>query len=188
MAHREITPLRLGRTLSIDPRSWIVGWAYFKDGDLYDCRIKTFRDQKMSVRITTLQLPYLIDLLDDFSPHALLVPRVSGAGTRRRSSHVAKTIRAIVREAVRRGIAVHVVSNDTIRRSFSQADGTPPRNLQDIHDSILERFPELTMMAPRPRVKIWESERYFTPLFNAIAMYLAWHKQLSAESRESARD
>ncbi|MDO8496161.1 MAG: hypothetical protein Q7S43_01770 [bacterium] len=128
-----------------------------------------------------MTLPYLIELLDDLSPHALLVPRISGAGTRRRSAHVAKTIRVIVREAVSRGIAVHVVSNDTVRRSFSQPDGTPARNLQDIHDSILDRFPELTVMVPQPRLKIWEPERYFTPLFNAVAMYLAWHDQVWSE-------
>ena len=128
-----------------------------------------------------MTVPYLIELLDEFSPHALLVPRISGAGTRRRSAHVAKTIRVIVREAVSRGIAVHVVSNDTVRRSFSQSDGTPARNLQDIHDSILERFPELTVMVPQPRLKIWEPERYFTPLFNAVAMYLAWHDRVWSE-------
>lgn len=74
-----------------------------------------------------------------------------------------------------------MVSNDTVRRSFSQPDGTPARNLQDIHDSILDRFPELTVMVPQPRLKIWEPERYFTPLFNAVAMYLAWHDQVWSE-------
>jgi hypothetical protein len=131
-----------------------------------------------------LTIPYLIELLDQFSPHALLVPMVKGAGTRRRSANVAKAIRGVVREAVRRGIAVHVVSNDTVKTSFVQPNGTPARNRQDIHDSILEEFPELTVMVPRPRLKIWESEQYFTPLFNAIAMYLAWQSQLSRPDEE----
>jgi hypothetical protein len=97
---------------------------------------------------------------------------------------VGKVIRAVVREAVRRGIAVHVVSNDTVKSSFTQPNGAPARNLQDIHDSILDQFPELTVMVPRPRLKIWEPEQYFTPLFNAIAMYLAWQGQLSGLDEE----
>ena len=35
------------------------------------------------------------------------------------------------------------------------------------------------MMVPKPRQKIWEPEQYFTPLFNTIAMYLAWEFRLS---------
>lgn len=149
-----------------------------------DCRIKPIRDEKHSVRVTTLTLPYLIELLDDFSPHALLVPRISGDGTRRRSALVAKTIRAVVREAVRRGIAVHVVSSDSIRTTFRQPDGTPALNRQQIHDAILEEFPELTVMVPPPRLKIWEPEQYFTPLFTAVAMYLAWRHQLSTPEED----
>ena len=151
---------------------------------LQDCRIKNFRDQAPSLRVTTLTIPYLIELLDQFSPHALLVPRISEAGTRRRSPCVGKIIRAIVREAVGRGIAVHVLSGDTVKKSFRQLDGTPARNRQEIHESILERFPELTVMVPKPRLKIWQPEQYFTPLFNAVAMYLAWHHQLSNVKEE----
>lgn len=177
LAHREITPKRLGRTLSIDPRSRRVAWAYFQDGVLSDYRIKTIRDQEPSVRVSRLTIPYLIELLDQFSPHALLVPRINGAGIRRRSPHVAKTIRAVVQEAVRRGIAVHVLSCDTVRKSFRPANGKPARNGQDIREAILEQFPELTVIVPKPRLKIWEPEQYFTPLFNAVAMYLAWRMQ-----------
>jgi len=179
VAHRIITAKRFGRTLSIDPRTRRVAWAYFQDGELSDCQIKSIRDQEPSVRVSRLTIPYLIALLDKCSPHALLVPRISGAGTRRRSAHVAKTIRGVAREALQRGIAVHVLSNDTVKKSFRQPDGTPARNERDIHLSILDRFPELTVMVPRPRLKIWEPEQYFTPLFNAVAMYLAWHHQLS---------
>ena len=79
---------------------------------------------------------------------------------------------------------MHVVSNDTIKRSFRRADGTPAKNAKDIHNAILDRFPELTVMVPKPRLRIWDPEQYFTPLFNAVAMYLAWHDQLSAADEE----
>ena len=183
MASKEIAPQRLGRVLSIEPRTERIGWAFFQDGELSDCRIKTIRAEKPSVRVTTLTLPYLVELLDDFCPHALLVPRIKGAGTRRRSPQVAKAIRGVVGEAVRRGIAVHVVSNDILKKSFRQPNGAPARNLQDIHDAVLDQFPELTVMVPRPRLKIYESERYFTPLFNAVAMYLAWQNEPSPTAK-----
>ncbi len=123
-------------------------------------------------------VPYLIELLDHSSPHALLVPRISGDRSRPRSPQVAKTIRAVVKEAVNRGIAVHVVSGDAVGNSFSRIIGGPA-NKEDIHIAILDRFPELTAMVPRARVNIWEPEQYYTPLFHAVAMYLAWSDQLS---------
>jgi len=67
-----------------------------------------------------------------------------------------------------------VLSADTVKRAFRKSDATPARNKRDIHDAILEQFPELTMMVPTPRAKIYEPEEYFTPMFNTIAMYLAW--------------
>jgi hypothetical protein len=76
-----------------------------------------------------------------------------------------------------------VVSNDTVRKSFSQLNGAAARNQQDIHKAILERFPELTVMVPKARLKIWEPEQYFTPLFNTVAMYLSWQGQLSADDK-----
>jgi hypothetical protein len=93
---------------------------------------------------------------------------------------VARVIRTIVREAVYRGIAVHVISRDTVRKSFRQVNGEPARNRQHIDWSVLEFFPELTVIVPKPRVKIWQPEQYFTPLFNAVAMYLAWERQLTS--------
>lgn len=174
LAHREIQPKRLGRILSVDPRSRRVAWAYFRDGNLQECRVRTFRDQKASVRGKHQIVPYVAELLDQCSPHALLVPKISSAGTRRRSPQVARTIRIIVREAVGRGIAVHVVGADAVRNAFRQPDGTPAKNRQQIHMAILKQFPELTLMVPEPRLKIWEPEQYFTPLFSTVAMYLAW--------------
>jgi len=174
VAQRKTTLKRLGRTLSIDPRSRRVAWAYFKDGDLQDCRIRNFRDQTRSARISSDTIPYVIELLDHYAPHALLVPRIKDAGARRRSSQVARVIRTVVREALHRGIAVHVMSGDTVKKSFEQRTGEPAGNKEDIHKWILEQFQELTVMVPAPRLKAWEPEQYFTPLFNTVAMYLAW--------------
>jgi hypothetical protein len=155
-----------------------LAWAYFKEGDLRDCHIKTCRGYGPTGRVKRLAVPYLVELLDHFSPHALLVPRVAGDGGRSRSPRVAQMIRGTVREAVKRGIAVHVVSSSAIQLAFCQAGMEAPTKKDEIHNAILDRFPELTTMVPKARLKIWEPEDYFTPLFNAVAMYVAWDNQL----------
>jgi hypothetical protein len=168
--------------LAVDPRSRRVGWAYFQDGILRDCRIKTIRDAKRSVRIGQRTIPFLIELLDNSDPHALLIPRLKGGGTRARSADVAKAVRALVREAVRRGIAVHIVSHDTVRKTFVRPNGSSARSWEDVCREVATQFPELTVMVPKPRLKIWQPEEYFTPLFNAVAMYIAWRRRLSLEA------
>ena len=71
------------------------------------------------------------------------------------------------------------MSTDEIRKAFHQENGKAARNKEDIHREILQRFPELRTMLPRPRNKAWASERYYTPLFNTVAMYLAWERRPS---------
>jgi hypothetical protein len=121
----------------------------------------------------------MIELFDHFSPHALLVPAVAGGGIRRRGILATRTIRTIVGEAVRRGIAVHVVGADSVKLAVGECRGQPVQNKNDIYREVLEHFPELTAAVPRPRTNIWQPESYQTPLFNAVAMYLAWSHLLS---------
>ena len=169
----------LGRVLAVDPRSRRAAWSYFKDGQLEDCQVRTFRRESVSARVERDIVPYLGDLLDLHAPHALLIPRIAGAGSRRRSKHSAAAIRGVVRAALERGIAVHVVGTDTVKDALSQLNASPIRNNQEINELVLGHFPELTMMVPAPREKIWQPEQYFAPLFNTVAMYLAWEHRLS---------
>lgn len=113
-----------------------------------------------------------MEILDACDPHALLIPDVRSAGARRRGSHATQAIKALAR-----GIAVHVVRSDDVKKFFRQANGMPARNRNEIHRLVIERFPELQTMSPRPRSKLWESERHNTPLFHAVAMYLAWQNK-----------
>jgi hypothetical protein len=112
------------------------------------------------------------------SPHAIVVPRIRGGGVRSRGADSARFIRTIVKEAVGRGVAVHVISSDSVIRSVSAFCPDIVRNKEDLHRFILDRFPELTAMAPTPRKMIWEPEAYYTPLFNAVAMYIAFAHRL----------
>lgn len=88
-----------------------------------------------------------------------------------------QAVKALAREALARGVAVHVVRSDDVKQFFRQTDGTQVKNRDEIHALLAERFPELKTMVPRPRGKLWETERHNTPLFNAVAMYLAWQRK-----------
>lgn len=173
---------RLGRVLSVDPRSRRIAYAYFHDGVLKDCRLRNIRRDTPSVRVRLQIIPYLVELLDECDPHALLIPDVRSAGARRRGSHATRAIKALAREALGRGIAVHVVRSDDVKKSFRQADGSPVKNRDEIHALVVERFPELKTLVPRPRGNVWEPERHNTPLFNAVAMYLAWQSKATTAS------
>lgn len=168
---------RLGRILSVDPRIERVAFAFFKDSGLSDCGVKTFREEDLSSRAKRLIIPFLVQALDKFNPHAILIPETKPIGARRRSQYATGAIKALMREALKRGIAVHVINSETVKNSFKQSNGDPAKNKEHIHKSIVERFPELTVMMPRPRLGVFEPERYYTPLFNAVAMYIAWQDQ-----------
>ena len=139
--------------------------------------MRNFRESKPSDRGKRLVIPYLIAVLDQCSPHALLVPNARSVGARQRSVLGRRVISAVVREALNRGIAVHVVSSHAVKTAFVDPDGQPAQNRDAIHEAIVRRFPELMTMVPDPREKAWESERHYTPLFNTVAMYLAWQGQ-----------
>lgn len=177
MAHIEPQLRRLGRVLAVDPRIRRIAYAYFQDGVLRDCRLRNIRQDRPAVRVQLHIIPYLIEILDACDPHALLIPDVRSAGARRRGSHATRAIKALAREALARGIAVHVVRSDDVKKFFRHADGTPAQNRNEIHRLIIGRFPELETMSPQPRSKLWESERHNTPLFHAVAMYLAWRNR-----------
>lgn len=178
---RETRQLHFGRTLAIDPRSRRVAWAYFQDGDLKDCRMKTFREDRLTARVENSITPFLSSLLDDVAPHALLVPKVSGGGTRARSRQVRRVLRSVAREAVRRGIAVHGLSAAEVKSVLRLPNGGLVKNRRDVDELVLDRFPELTTLVPEPRLHPWQPEEYFAPLFNTVAMYMAWMCRLAKE-------
>jgi short-subunit dehydrogenase len=107
-----------------------------------------------------------------------LVPETRPVGARRRSPHVAEAIEAIVAEAHRRGIAVHVLNGEQVKTALNDSEDKA-KNKQDIQHRVVERFPEMLTMIPRPRRKAWEPEQYYEPLFNTVAMFLAWRQMPS---------
>lgn len=178
MAHQPQN-LRLGRTLSIDPRARTVAYAFFTDGQLTDCRIRNISGERLLVRVKNFLIPYLVTLLDSYGPHALLVPEVRPVGTRARSAMSRLVVRALTREAEKRGIAVHVVSKTEMKEWLTTPTGNPARNSRELNREVLKEYPELVAVLPLPRSRIWEPEQYFTPLFNVVAMYMTWARTMS---------
>lgn len=179
--------LSLGRTLSVDPRSRTVAYAFFEDGQLSDCRVRNISGDRLPVRIRQFVIPYLVSLLDSYGPHALLVPETRAVGTRARSAKSRLVIRALTREAAKRGIAIHVLNSSDIKAWLKTPSGEQARNSRQVNREVLREYPELVSVLPLPRSKVWDPERYFTPLFNTVAMYVAWNRMLSEDgTREAA--
>ena len=162
--------------------------AYFNNGQLKECEQRTFRDSDLSVRAEQAVIPYLIQVLDRCAPHAIVLPGARPVGARHRSKFGRQVMAAVAKEALKRGIAVHVLSTKTVKEAFREPNGQRVRDKAAMFRMVIKRLPELLSMLPDPREQAWKPEEYFTPLFNAAAMYLAWECQPSpADKREPGR-
>jgi Holliday junction resolvasome RuvABC endonuclease subunit len=157
--------------LTIDPRIRRIGFALFDAAMLEDSGVKNVRSLTPAERVKRLLIPALIGMLDHFEPEVLIVPDAR-AGKVRRSKHVRQMIQAVVQEARERAITVHAITDAKVKKAFSRPKNRRP-NKQKINHLLVEWFPELQASLPKAR-KLWESEQYFTPLFDAIARYCAW--------------
>jgi hypothetical protein len=160
------------RALAVDPRIRRVGYAVFANHQLVDWGMRNLRKGTRDLRVRQALIPYLISLLDGQHPSVLVVPRV-GTGGFRRSRHVVSALDALVREARKRDIPVVSVTPEQLRASFTATTGKPRPSEAPMNRSVIDRYPELTSSLPRQR-RLWDPEDYFTPMFRAVAMYVAW--------------
>ena len=93
-------------------------------------------------KLRRFAIPEAIALLNDFDPHAILVPHVGGTGAPPRSAGVAKATAAVVRAALARKMGVHVLSKKTVKTFVRPLEQGPARNTQDINEAVALRFPE----------------------------------------------
>ena len=163
---------RGARTLAIDPRIRRVGYAYFEGASLLDWGVKNVQADVPSVRVRRRLVPMIAEMLDSYEPTALIVPDVR-QGRVRRSRQVQLTVRAVIREATNRRIQVFPVTSKRVQTAFRSVCDEPRPNKEAINRQIVHWFPELQPSLPKAR-RLWESERHFTPLFDAIAMFCAW--------------
>lgn len=166
------------RILSLDPHIDRIGYAFFDGNHLSDWGIKNVRTGRRSVRVRRLLIPFLVDTLDRYAPQVLLMPPVEAAGVRSRSEHVRTAIGAVRREAIRRDIDVHLLGDRQVKAAFQSVGGKSVKNKYAINAILVQWFPELTTFRPRAR-RLWDSEGYATPLFNAVALHWAWRYKSS---------
>ncbi len=128
-------------------------------------------------------MPYVVFLLDYYDPHSVIFPETGPGALRERSETAGRIFQALRREVAKRGGRVHTISHADIKRWLLTPDGASPRNQREINREVLRRYPELAAVVPRPRSKPWHEEQYFTSLFNAVAMYMAFERMPSHNER-----
>ena len=114
----------------------------------------------------------MIRMLDRYCPTVLILPDVGPRGVRR-SANIRIALEAIRQESLKRGINVVSILPDTVKNLFDRVRPGAGRSKPTMHRLIVEWFPELAPSQPKNR-KPWESERHFTPLFDAIGRWIAW--------------
>lgn len=110
-------------------------------------------------------------MLDRFDPSVIVLPLV-GRGGFHRSDRVRTAIQALADECFRRSIPVVYMTPSKVRKGFGDMVGRAVTSTE-VNQVIVRRFPELTTSLPRRR-RPYDPEEYFTPLFTAVAMCIAW--------------
>jgi hypothetical protein len=161
-------------TLTILPRSQQIGYAYFENNKLMESGVKTPRPTPKSQR-TQQAIGICVELLDEFGPDLVILPKLSPE-TRRSRQHVRAVIAGTAKEAYRRTDVVTLS-----RRQVRNGVGVPRGNKNAIHEIVSRLYPEIGTAIPTRRV--WESEKYAATRFDAVALFAAW--RLLAESEQS---
>lgn len=160
------------RSLSIDPRIRRIGTAYYEGAILADWAIRNIRQDPPDVRVRRRLIPAAIRILDRYEPTTLILPDIGPEGVRR-SANVREILRAVGREAARRGIDVVAINDRQVKEVFENARPGAGRNKRARNEVILEWFPTLEPQRPRAR-RTWDSEPHAEPLFDAIGRWCAW--------------
>lgn len=151
------------RIMALDPRARSFGFAVF-DGQsrLLDWGVRSFRQGVNAVKIPAGEK--IAALLDDFAPDAIVVRhRKSDGNPKRREMRD-----TILRAAANRGIPARLLYRGAVKDTFSGMN----RNKYTIAAALAERFPALSPALPIAH-KIWMSEEYSLPVFDAAAVGIA---------------
>src|SRR5687768_2258221 len=119
---------RLGRVISFDVRANRMGFVCVRDGNLCDWGTKRFQRNGSPSSPEEIAVPFATGLMDAFRAHAVLLPRIVGTGSRQRSANAARAIVAIGGVALKRGIAVHLLSRRTVREFAGPVEQVRARN------------------------------------------------------------
>jgi GNAT superfamily N-acetyltransferase len=155
-------PGRINRVLAIAPTSRGFGYAVLElaDDRLIDSGLRQVVPAEMEQRA----LPKVAELIEYFSPHAVIVEDTRHPRCRRRGRGRA-LIGGIIEVAETMHVAVGRVPAIRVREHYRNLGA---RNKSAIAALIAERFPELRPVLPPPR-KIWMSPNERMTIFDSIA-------------------
>ncbi len=165
------------RVLSVDPRIRRIGFGCFADGSLLEWGLQIIKPELTRTQAKQTAVMRVVRMLDEYSPSVLIVPRIGPDGIRR-SQNASEIIRAISKEAVRRGITVQMLTTKEVKGRLAAKFGVVPTNKVAIRRILVEQYPALEARGLRARRR-WDTEQYNTPLFDAVAMYCAWYSPAS---------
>jgi hypothetical protein len=159
------------RILAIDLRGRSFGFAVFEGPSrMLDWGVRSFRHGVNAVKIPASEK--IATLMDDFSPHAVVLRNCERDGNKRRR----EMRTAILGAAAKRGIPARLLPRRAVKNAFDGAN----RNKYVIAAALAARFPELIPKLPTAH-KIWMGEEYGLSVFDAAALAVAYFGQNEQE-------
>ncbi len=154
---------RIIRVVVFEVRPRRIAYAVFETpARLLDWGMKGFRSRPITGG-------GFMGVLRDYRPSVIVLRDIT-SGSRRDNPRAREFVRVMAAEARRSALAVAFVTGRELEQVFRQY-GLVTKH--QIAETIGEWFPELSTHVPMPR-KAWQSEHWNMPVFDAIAMAVAY--------------
>jgi hypothetical protein len=155
--------------LSLSPCSRQVGYAYFENGQLVDWGIRNNHSGPILERMFKKGLAIVGVLTVRFRPSAVILPAMEIRTRRANRQRFIRATHAILSSTQQ---SVAFCSDRQMKNRFKELLGKRP-TIQRIAVFLAGVFPELKPVIPKPR-RPWESQDYWTPMFDAVARGYVW--------------
>lgn len=180
---RAIQPPRI---LAIDPGTRSMGVAFFVGKDLIRADVENIREPGMSPADTVSKTRDVVRRWIGLYRPTIICLEEPYFSQSRRSATLRRVTHAIARLAAHESLTLHRYPPTTIRRFVCRE--TRPTRLAVARIIATEHFPWLQRFYEREARKSWWRKRYWTSMFDAIALGLAClgHARASETSRPTA--
>jgi hypothetical protein len=164
--------MQLKRILSLSPGPQLIGYAYFEGNRLIECGIKNNADGPVEWRIFEKGLKIIDDLTNLFRPEILILPALEDNRRRINRERFIKAVRTILGDHY---LILTFCSSVEVKRCFSRMLDERP-TIRNMAAALGEMFPQIKCLIPRRR-QTYDSQDYWTLMFDAIARWLAWNQR-----------
>ncbi len=149
--------------IALQPEARRIGYAIFEEGRLIDWGSKYLESEPLRERINIIAVPFFKTIMAHYKPEVVVLPAPTKTfGTARN-----RFLRAIRYELVCQRATVSTYSRRDIQQRFKFIIRSERPNKHSIMQVLVKRFPELLRFLPKPRRR-WESEDYWTPMYDAV--------------------